>query len=480
MPKTAPIVTANEVVGKAGDEWPSSAPDQEAPKPGRSAFWWEARPLPAQRGSRPRIVLVAVVMIGVFSFLMYSVFRDAPREGRQFPLCPHDLSSVQAGTSCTVAWSALRTKIHPTQDSVGYVWALKHKVEKMYSEESAQERMDGKHIPCIKRGSELYFSDGHHTLSALDSSGFWHLAAHVQHATLCHDSLYCSLVRVLRRATEVTIVVLCDLTALSVADFWATMGEKGFAYLYGRPSGPWTSLPEPLAFSALPSLVVFNNHEPPSFTDDPWRALSGASRKISNQKSCKAAASNTKYCMRAYDRVCNAEKGNSSIFFFEYYWAPAALVPPHTPAIVAGTLSDVCASPTHRLSSAVTRVAVCVFQGYFWNAAWLDPSLWETDLTNRSDYDAFAASVASLPQVRPDTPGLSTADIEEAIKLWFDAAEQLVPLSRSFGARNYVLPAGFLERQTLPGHAGMAPLQEKDPKCGQAAASCDVPAQIRV
>jgi len=410
MPKTAPIVTANEVVGKAGDEWPSSAPDQEAPKPGRSAFWWEARPLPPQRGSRPRIVLVAVVICSGLLFLMYSVFRDAPREGRQFPLCPHDLSSVQAGTSCTVAWSALRTKIHPTQDSVGYVWALKHKVEKMYSEESAQERMDGKHIPCIKRGSELYFSDGHHTLSALDSSGFW--------------------------ATEVTIVVLCDLTALSVADFWATMGEKGFAYLYGRPSGPWTSLPEPLAFSALPSLVVFNNDEPPSFTDDPWRALSGASRKISNQKSCKAAASNTEYCMRAYDRVCNAEKGNSSIFFFEYYW------------------------------------------GYFWNAAWLDPSLWETDLTNRSDYDAFAASVASLPQVRPDTPGLSTADIEEAIKLWFDAAEQLVPLSRSFGARNYVLPAGFLERQTLPGHvAGMAPLQEKDPKCGQAAASsCDVPA----
>lgn len=318
--------------GQSRDEWPSSAPDQEAPKPGRSAVWWEARPLPAQRGSRPRIVLVAVVMIGVFSFLMYSVFRDAPREGRQFPLCPHDLSSLQAGTSCTVAWSALRTKIHPTQDSVGYVWALKHKVEKMYSEESAQERMDGKHIPCIKRGSELYFSDGHHTLSALDFSGFWHLAAHVQHATLCHDSLYCSLVRVLRRATEVTIVVLCDLTALSVADFWATMGEKGFAYLYGRPSGPWTSLPEPLTFSALPSLVVFNNHEAPSFKDDPWRALSGASRKISNQKSCKAAASNTKYCMRAYDRVCNAEKGNRSIFFFEYYWAPAALVPPHTPA----------------------------------------------------------------------------------------------------------------------------------------------------
>ena len=122
-------------------------------------------------------------------------------------------------------------------------------------------------------------------------------------------------------------------------------------------------------------------------------------------------------------------------------------------------------------------MSLCAFQGYFWNAAWLDPSLWETDLTNRSDYDAFAASVASLPQVRPDTPGLSTADIEEAIKLWFDAAEQLVPLSRSFGARNYVLPARFLERQTLPGHvAGMAPLQEKDPKCGEAAASCDVPA----
>jgi len=79
--------------------------------------------------------------------------------------------------------------------------------------------------------------------------------------------------------------------------------------------------------------------------------------------------------------------------------------------------------------------------------------------------------------VRPDTPGLTTADIEEAIKLWFDAAEQLVPLSRSFGARNYVLPARFLERQTLPGHvAGMVPLQEKDPKCGQAADSCDLPA----
>jgi len=290
-------------------------------------------------------------MIGVVSFLAFSVFRDAPREGRQFPLCPHDLSSVQAGTSCTVAWSALRTIVHPTQDSVGYMIALNKYVKKLHSPQSAQEEMDQKHIPCIKRGSELYFSDGHHTLSGLDFSGFWKpcRTCSTRHCATIH----CSLVRILRRETEVTIVVLCDLTALSVSAFWATMGEKGFAYLYGRPSGPYTSLPEPLAFSALPSLVVFNEHEPPSFKDDPWRALAGASRKISNKKSCKAAASNTKYCMRAFDRVCNAEKGNSSIFFFEYYWAPAALVPPHTPAhcrahgrpCIAHTLPLLCRDP---------------------------------------------------------------------------------------------------------------------------------------
>ena len=101
----------------------------------------------------------------------------------------------------------------------------------------------------------------------------------------------------------------------------------------------------------------------------------------------------------------------------------------------------------------------------------------DPDLTNRSDYDAFAASVASLPQVRPDTPGLSTADIEEAIKLWLDAAEQRPPLPLLWSPRQ-LSPAGPLPRAADPARprAGMVPLQEKDPKCGQAAESCDLPA----
>ena len=73
----------------------------------------------------------------------------------------------------------------------------------------------------------------------------------------------------------------------------------------------------------------------------------------------------------------------------------------------------------------------------------------DPDLTNRSDYDAFAASVASLPQVRPDTPGLSTADIEEAIKLWLDAAEQRPPLPLLWSPRQ-LSPAGPLPRAADP------------------------------
>ena len=34
---------------------------------------------------------------------------------------------------------------------------------------TAQETMDGKGIPVVKYGAVYYFTDGHHTMSALDA-----------------------------------------------------------------------------------------------------------------------------------------------------------------------------------------------------------------------------------------------------------------------------------------------------------------------
>ena len=79
---------------------------------------------------------------------------------------------------------------------------------------------------------------------------------------------------------------------------------------------------------------------------------------------CRCQASPNRACIgtRSVEwtspRVGLTERSAAAICFFEYYWRPSPYYRPIRPPIVVRT--DVRASPTHRLFSAVTRVAVCL------------------------------------------------------------------------------------------------------------------------
>lgn len=68
-------------------------------------------------------------------------------------------------------WSKLKTSLHPTQTSLGWDWVL-FKMKNLLDEETAQAYLDRKPVPAVKRGDMYYVVDHHHTLAALEASGF--------------------------------------------------------------------------------------------------------------------------------------------------------------------------------------------------------------------------------------------------------------------------------------------------------------------
>lgn len=74
---------------------------------------------------------------------------------------------------CNNKWSNLKLLLKPTQSQVGYAW-IQRKLDSSFSSSSdAQDEMDSNLTPgVIGPDNYIYIIDDHHTLSALDFSGY--------------------------------------------------------------------------------------------------------------------------------------------------------------------------------------------------------------------------------------------------------------------------------------------------------------------
>lgn len=212
-------------------------------------------------------------------------------------------SSKFTGT-CSDEWSSLKPLIRPMQPQAGYAW-VQRKLDKDFSTEAdAQASMDAEATPAVlgtdaKGVSFLAIVDDHHTLCALDASGYSTVTASVN--------------------------VLCDLRDYSTDAFFKYMVENNFTYLARHPTGSPNALPEPILPAQLPTHFSFTARDR-SLTDDPWRSLAGFARKVTSAPdpapSCSKA--DGKYCERCMYRGCGAnalQPSGSAVDFFEFKWS---------------------------------------------------------------------------------------------------------------------------------------------------------------
>ena len=99
----------------------------------------------------------------------------------------------------TIRWSNLKPIIKPTQKEVGYAW-IQYKLNKDFTSSSkAQDEIDSSATPAvIGPDNAFYIVDDHHTLCALDYSGY--------------------------NSVSVTLNVICDKRYLkNMDDFWTEM-----------------------------------------------------------------------------------------------------------------------------------------------------------------------------------------------------------------------------------------------------------------
>lgn len=152
---------------------------------------------------------------------------------------------------------------------------------------------DGAIPAVIGPGPAIYIVDDHHTLSALDYSGF--------------DDV------------SVTFNVLCDRRDMSTGAFWDFMQTHHFAYLAAHPQRQPDSVPSPISYLDLPATFSFTSKDA-VFADDPWRSLAGYSRKLTSDKCPKDA----QYCLRCMYRGCGPEgkdKAGAGVYYFEFQWS---------------------------------------------------------------------------------------------------------------------------------------------------------------
>ncbi|GMH93945.1 hypothetical protein TrST_g2598 [Triparma strigata] len=202
-----------------------------------------------------------------------------------------DIIDADAGTLpsfCSNKWKNLKPLVRQTQPDVGYAW-VQRKLDKNFDKESdAQDEMGETTIPAVLGpGANFYIVDHHHTLVALDKSGY--------------DD------------TKVTVEILCDYREMEEEAFWLTLEAENFVYPYSRPAGEDDSLPTKIDFKDLPADF---SHK--SFNDDHWRSLSSFVRKTSNN-TCEDVYHLDDTCMRCFVREC--DKSGKGIPFFEFRWA---------------------------------------------------------------------------------------------------------------------------------------------------------------
>lgn len=199
---------------------------------------------------------------------------------------------------CNNKWHNLKPLIKPTQAQMGYAW-VQYKLDKNFkSSEDAQDELDGEEIPAVLGPDNyMYIVDKHHTLSALDFSGY--------------DD------------TSVTLYIICDCRNItSMEEFWRYLEQENLVYLAAHPDNDPNLLPQRIAPSDLPTYFSFNSQDR-VFSDDPWRSLAGYGRKVENPNAPSCPEYGSKYCMRCMYRGCVDGYQNSGpgIPFFEFQWA---------------------------------------------------------------------------------------------------------------------------------------------------------------
>lgn len=186
---------------------------------------------------------------------------------------------------CNNKWSNLKPLVRPTQSQVGYAW-IKYKLEKSFtSSSSAQDEMSDSVPAVLGPDGYFYIVDDHHTLSALDYSGY--------------------------SDVSVTLDVLCDKRSTASMDiFYKYLEGNNFIYLGYHPLDKPNVLPEAIAPQFLPTIFSFTSSSK-SFTDDPWRSMAGYSRKVSDSE------------YRCMYRGCGdgSQSSGASVPYFEFKWS---------------------------------------------------------------------------------------------------------------------------------------------------------------
>ena len=137
---------------------------------------------------------------------------------------------------CNNKWHNLKPLIKPTQAQMGYAW-VQYKLDKNFkSSEDAQDELDGEEIPAVLGPDNyMYIVDKHHTLSALDFSGY---------------------------DDTVTLYIICDCRNItSMEEFWRYLEQENLVYLAAHPDNDPNLLPQRIAPSDLPTYFSFNSQD---------------------------------------------------------------------------------------------------------------------------------------------------------------------------------------------------------------------------
>jgi len=186
-------------------------------------------------------------------------------------------------------------RLSATQAQVGYAW-IAYKLNKDFTSSSdAQKQMDGSITPAVLGpGPAIYIVDDHHTLSALDYSGYLD--------------------------TKVTLNIICDKRSVSIDEFWKSLQNEDLAYLAAHPIDKPDVLPMPITHSQLPSTFSFTSSNK-SMSDDPWRSLAGYSRKVNalSPPAQTCTKSDDSHCERCMFRGCSGS--GAGVSYFEFRWS---------------------------------------------------------------------------------------------------------------------------------------------------------------
>lgn len=217
--------------------------------------------------------------------------------------CDNVLSDVGSRFvgQCNNKWSNLKPLVMPTQSGVGFAW-IKYKLDKSFTSASnAQDEIDSSPTPAvIGPDNRFYIVDDHHTLCALDYSGY--------------------------TSTSVTLEVICDKrsTGLTMEEFFSDLQSQGLCFLGAHPGNDPNALPVLIPYTSLPQSFDFTPTHT-SFANDPWRALAGYSRKVTTVPGFPSCGKNDdKNCERCFYRGCGSGGQASSgqgVAFFEFQWA---------------------------------------------------------------------------------------------------------------------------------------------------------------